>query len=57
MPQPPRYLLRAKDFVDARYAEAITVEDFAAWSSPRRRIKCHTALIPVFATHPATACG
>jgi hypothetical protein len=57
MPQAPRYLLRAKDFVDARYAEAITVEDFAAWSSPRRRIKCHTALIPVFATHPATACG
>jgi AraC-like DNA-binding protein len=32
MPQlpPARYLLRAKDFVDARYAEAITVEDLAA---------------------------
>ena len=27
---PARYLLRAKDFVDARYAEAITVEDLAA---------------------------
>jgi AraC-like DNA-binding protein len=32
MPQvpPARYLLRAKDFVDARYAEAITVDDLAA---------------------------
>jgi AraC-like DNA-binding protein len=32
MPQvpPARYLLRAKDFVDARYAEQITVEDLAA---------------------------
>lgn len=32
MPQvpPARYLLRAKDFVDARYAESITVEDLAA---------------------------
>jgi AraC-like DNA-binding protein len=32
MPQvpPARYLLRAKDFVDARYAEVITVEDLAA---------------------------
>lgn len=32
MPQvpPARYLLRAKDFVDARYAEDITVEDLAA---------------------------
>jgi AraC-like DNA-binding protein len=32
MPQvpPARFLLRAKDFVDARYAEAITVEDLAA---------------------------
>lgn len=32
MPQvpPARYLLRAKDFVDARYAEPITVEDLAA---------------------------
>jgi AraC-like DNA-binding protein len=32
MPQvpPARYLLRAKDLVDARYAEAITVEDLAA---------------------------
>lgn len=32
MPQPPpaRYLLRAKDFVDARYADSITVEDLAA---------------------------
>jgi AraC-like DNA-binding protein len=32
MPQvpPARYLLRAKDFVDVRYAEAITVEDLAA---------------------------
>ena len=32
MPQvpPARYLLRAKDFVDARYAEAITVADLAA---------------------------
>ncbi|VBA43289.1 Right origin-binding protein [Mycobacterium attenuatum] len=31
MPQPPpaRYLLRAKDFVDARYAEPITVDDMA----------------------------
>jgi AraC-like DNA-binding protein len=27
---PARYLLRAKDFVDARYAEQITVEDLAA---------------------------
>jgi AraC-like DNA-binding protein len=27
---PARYLLKAKDFVDARYAEAITVEDIAA---------------------------
>jgi AraC-like DNA-binding protein len=27
---PARYLLRAKDFVDARYAEPITVEDLAA---------------------------
>ena len=32
MPQvpPARYLLRAKDFVDARYPEAISVEDLAA---------------------------
>lgn len=32
MPQvpPARYLLRAKDFVDANYAEPITVEDLAA---------------------------
>ncbi|MFZ0229753.1 MAG: AraC family transcriptional regulator [Mycobacterium sp.] len=32
MPQvpPARYLLRAKDFVDARYAEEISVEDLAA---------------------------
>jgi AraC-like DNA-binding protein len=32
MPQvpPARYLLRAKDLVDARYADAITVEDLAA---------------------------
>src|ERR1700687_2792581 len=32
MPQvpPARYLVRAKDFVDARYAEAITVDDLAA---------------------------
>src|SRR3979411_3061681 len=32
MPQVPqaRYLLRAKDLVDARYAEAITVDDLAA---------------------------
>ena len=32
MPQvpPARYLLRAKDFVDARYAEPITVTDLAA---------------------------
>ena len=32
MPQvpPARYLLRAKDFADARYAEQITVEDLAA---------------------------
>ena len=32
MPQvpPARYLLRAKDFVDARYADPITVEDLAA---------------------------
>lgn len=32
MPQvaPARYLLRAKDFVDARYAETITVENLAA---------------------------
>ena len=32
MPQvpPARYLLRAKDFVDARYAEPITVADLAA---------------------------
>ena len=32
MPQvpPARYLLRAKDLVDARYAEAITVDDLAA---------------------------
>ena len=32
MPQvpPARYLLRAKDFVDARYADAITVDDLAA---------------------------
>ena len=32
MPQLPaaRYLLRARDFVDARYAEPITVEDLAA---------------------------
>jgi AraC-like DNA-binding protein len=32
MPQvpPARYLLRAKDLVDARYAEAITVDDMAA---------------------------
>ena len=31
MPQVPqaRYLLRAKDLVDARYAEAITVDDLA----------------------------
>lgn len=27
---PSRYLLRAKDFVDARYAEQITVEDLAS---------------------------
>lgn len=27
---PARYLLRAKDFVDARYAEQITVDDLAA---------------------------
>ncbi|HWF69009.1 MAG TPA: AraC family transcriptional regulator [Mycobacterium sp.] len=27
---PARYLLRAKDFVDARYEEPITVEDLAA---------------------------
>jgi AraC-like DNA-binding protein len=27
---PARYLLRAKDLVDARYAEAITIEDLAA---------------------------
>jgi AraC-like DNA-binding protein len=27
---PARYLLRAKDFVDARYAEPITVDDLAA---------------------------
>ncbi len=32
MPQlpPARYLLRAKDFVDARYGDPITVEDLAA---------------------------
>src|ERR671925_205350 len=32
MPQvpPARYLLRAKDLVDARYAEPITVDDLAA---------------------------
>jgi AraC-like DNA-binding protein len=32
MPQvpPARYLLRAKDLVDARYAEHITVDDLAA---------------------------
>src|ERR1700710_2928766 len=32
MPQvpPARYLLRAKDLVDARYAEAITIDDLAA---------------------------
>jgi AraC-like DNA-binding protein len=32
MPQvpPARYLLRAKDLVDARYAETITVDDLAA---------------------------
>jgi AraC-like DNA-binding protein len=32
MPQvpPARYLLRAKDFADARYAEQITVDDLAA---------------------------
>lgn len=32
MPQPPaaRYLLRAKDLVDARYAEPITVDDLAS---------------------------
>lgn len=32
MPQvpPARYLMRAKDLVDARYAEAITVSDLAA---------------------------
>ena len=32
MPQvpPARYLLRAKDFVDARYADAITVDELAA---------------------------
>jgi AraC-like DNA-binding protein len=32
MPQvpPARYLLRAKDFVDAHYSDAITVEDLAA---------------------------
>jgi AraC-like DNA-binding protein len=32
MPQvpPARYLLRARDFVDARYAEEISVEDLAA---------------------------
>src|ERR1700682_4829805 len=32
MPQvpPARYLVRAKDFVDARYAEPITVDDLAA---------------------------
>lgn len=32
MPQvpPARYLLRAKDFVDARYADPITVDDLAA---------------------------
>jgi AraC-like DNA-binding protein len=32
MPQvpPARYLLRAKDFVDARYPEAISVDDLAA---------------------------
>lgn len=32
MPQvpPARYLLRAKDFVDAHYADPITVEDLAA---------------------------
>ncbi len=29
-PRPARYLLRAKDFVDARYAEPITVDDMAA---------------------------
>jgi hypothetical protein len=27
---PARYLLRAKDFVDARYADPITVEELAA---------------------------
>jgi len=27
---PARYLMRAKDFVDARYSEAITVDDLAA---------------------------
>jgi AraC-like DNA-binding protein len=27
---PARYLMRAKDFADARYAEPITVEDLAA---------------------------
>ena len=26
---PARYLMRAKDLVDARYAEAITVDDLA----------------------------
>lgn len=32
MPQlpPSRYLMRAKDLVDARYAEAITIDDLAA---------------------------
>ncbi|MDP7706398.1 MULTISPECIES: helix-turn-helix transcriptional regulator [unclassified Mycobacterium] len=29
-PPPARYLLRAKDFADARYAEPITVDDMAA---------------------------
>jgi hypothetical protein len=28
---PARHLLRAKDFVDARYAEPITVERSAEW--------------------------
>ncbi|MHA7650052.1 helix-turn-helix transcriptional regulator [Mycobacterium sp. ML4] len=29
-PPPARYLLRAKDFADARYADPITVDDLAA---------------------------
>ena len=29
---PARYLQRAKDLVDSRYAEQITVDDLARWS-------------------------